>query len=382
MNRDFLPKRRIEATIFLAVFLGAFGYLGHHMGVAHLLNSIMKTAHDLLMNTVFYIMGITVLTGALGKLLIEFGVVRLLEFFLAPFMKPVFNLPGVASLGGLMTFFSDNPAIISLAKDRNFSAYFQRYQLVSLTNFGTTFGMGMIVITYMAGLGYGSSALIGGIGAVIGGIVSTRLMQKLTRGMITETETMATPQGDESQIVFKTEGNVFLRLLNAVLDGGKEGVDLALTIIPGVLIISTMVMMVTFGPADPQVGYQGLAYEGVPILPQIASLFGPITHFLFGFESPEMVAFPVTSLGAVGAALSLVKTFASKGMIAGNEIAVFTAMGMCWSGFLSTHTAMLDALGYRQLTSKALLAHTLGGLVAGIAAHYLHWLWLITLGGA
>jgi hypothetical protein len=46
-------------------------------------------------------------------------------------------------------------------------------------------------------------------------------------------------------------------------------------------------------------------------------------------------------------------------------------MGMCWSGFLSTHTAMLDSLGYRQLTSKAIVAHTIGGLCAGIAAHWL-----------
>jgi uncharacterized protein (DUF2062 family) len=30
---------------------------------------------------------------------------------------------------------------------------------------------------------------------------------------------------------------------------------------------------------------------------------------------------------------------------------------------------MLDTLGYRELTSKALLAHTMGGIVAGIVAH-------------
>jgi len=372
-----LRRRRLEALVFLALFLGGFGYLASRMGAAHLINSLMKTAHDLLMNTVFYIMGITVLTGALGKLLIEFGVVRLLELVLAPLMRPVFNLPGVASLGGLMTFFSDNPAIISLAKDRNFSSYFRRYQLVSLTNFGTTFGMGMIVITYMAGLGYFLPALIGGLGAVLGGAVSTRMMQWLTRGLIPEAEAMAGNAADSTaQLDRRSEDNVFLRLLNAVLDGGKDGVDLALTIIPGVLIISTMVMMLTFGPADPAVGYQGLAYEGVPVLPRIARLFAPVFSFLFGFERPEMIAFPVTSLGAVGAALSLVKSFVAKGMITGNDIAVFTAMGMCWSGFLSTHTAMLDALGYRRLVSRALLSHTLGGIVAGIAAHFLL-LWLV-----
>ena len=95
---------------------------------------------------------------------------------------------------------------------------------------------------------------------------------------------------------------------------------------------------------------------------------------LFGFKQPELVAFPATSLGAVGAAMSLVPPFIAKGWITGNEVAVFTAMGMCWSGFLSTHTAMLDALGYRHLTSRAIVAHTIGGLCAGVAAHQLYML--------
>ena len=53
-------------------------------------------------------------------------------------------------------------------------------------------------------------------------------------------------------------------------------------------------------------------------------------------------------------------------------IAVFTAIGMCWSGYLSTHTAMLDSLGYRQLTSKAIISHTFGGLFAAIVAHWVY----------
>jgi hypothetical protein len=73
--------------------------------------------------------------------------------------------------------------------------------------------------------------------------------------------------------------------------------------------------------------------------------------------------------------MSLMPPFIAKGWITGNEVAVFTAMGMCWSGFLSTHTAMLDALGYRHLTSRAIVAHTIGGLCAGVAAHQIY-LWL------
>jgi len=367
---NFLKKRRYEAVMFLITFFGIFGYVGHSMGVSNMLNTIMNTAWDLLMNTVFYIMGITVLSGALGKLLIEFGVVRLLEKALAPLMKPLFNLPGVGALAGVLTFLSDNPAIISLANDKNFSKYFKNYQLISLTNFGTAFGMGLIVLTFMSTLKIPGNtenlflpALIGLAGALVGAIVSTRLMQRLIKGKIPERENDTQEVGEAPAISFKSEGNVFLRFLNSILDGGKSGVDLGLAIIPGVLIISTMVMMLTFGPKDVALGYQGVAYEGVPLLPLLAGKVWWLFEGLFGFQHPELIAFPVTSLGAVGAALSLVKTFVAQGLIDGNVIAVFTAMGMCWSGYLSTHTAMLDTLNYRELTSKALLSHTIGGLM-------------------
>ncbi|MGB5990120.1 MAG: nucleoside recognition domain-containing protein [Marinifilaceae bacterium] len=377
-NSNFLLQRRYEAVVFLALFFGIFGYLGHVMGVANMLNTIMNTAWDLLTNTVFYIMGITVLTGALGRLLIEFGVVRLLEKILAPLMRPVFNLPGVGALAGVLTFLSDNPAIISLANDKNFSKYFKKYELVSLTNFGTAFGMGLIVITFMGSLSaegsdesYFIPALIGFAGAILGSVISTRIMQRLIRKELSE-EIIEESVGEEEKISFKSEGGAFMRFLNSILDGGKSGVDLGLAIIPGVLVISTMVMMVTFGAKDAAVGYAGLPYEGVPILPALAGYLDWLFYALFGFESPELIAFPVTSLGAVGAALSLVKKFLAEGLIDGNVIAVFTAMGMCWSGYLSTHTAMLDTLGYRHLTSKAILSHTIGGLIAGCLAHYMY----------
>ena len=76
------------------------------MGGANLVKTIMNTSHDLLLNTVFYLMGITVLTGAMSKLMSEFGVVKLLERILRPLMKPLYNLPGVSALGAVMTFLS------------------------------------------------------------------------------------------------------------------------------------------------------------------------------------------------------------------------------------------------------------------------------------
>ena len=163
-----------------------------------------------------------------------------------------------------------------------------------------------------------------------------------------------------------------MRFLNAILDGGKNGVELGLAIIPGVLIITTMVIIVTFGPGPE--GYTGAANEGVPILPWLAEKIHWVFEWLFGFKDMRLIAFPMTALGAVGASLGLLPTFNAAGILDGNAIAVFTAIGMCWSGFLSTHTAMLDTLGYRKAISKALIAHTIAGLCAGIIAHFI---WLL-----
>ena len=371
-NWQFLSKRRLEAGIFLLIFFVFFGFLGTKMGTANMLNTIMQTSYHLLLETVFFLMAVCVVSGALGKLLVEFGVVRLIEYVLRPLMKPIYNLPGVAALGGILTFLSDNPAIITLSKDKYFSHYFKKYQLASLTNFGTAFGMGLVVIFYMLGLGFLKGALVGLLGAVIGSIVSTRLMQRFSLKAYPELDAMENPEGgDEQKISFKSQGNAFMRFLDAILDGGKEGVAIGLAIIPGVLIISTVVMMLTFGPA---VGgeYSGVAYEGVPVLPYLAGKVNFIFDWLFGFKNPELVAFPITSLGAVGAALGLLPKFIAEGIVNNNAIAVCTAIGMCWSGFLSTHTAMLDSLGHRELIPKAIGAHTIGGLVAGISAHWIY----------
>ena len=280
----FITKRSIEAIIFIVLFIGAFGFLGQKMGLPNMLNTILQTSYHLLLETVLYIMGITVLTGALGKLLTEFGVVRLLEVILRPLMKPLYNLPGVAALGGVMTFLSDNPAIISLSKDKNFSHYFKKYQLISLTNFGTAFGMGLVVVAFMAGKGHIVGASIGVVGAIVGSVVSTRLMQYFILKQYPSFKEEEVAGGDEQKISFKSEGGIFLRALNAILDGGKSGVDIGFAIIPGVLIISTFVMILTFGPSAQ--GYTGSAYEGVAILPYLAGKIDFIFDWLFG-DSPS-----------------------------------------------------------------------------------------------
>ena len=373
--RSFSLKRIIPTGVpCLVIVLALFWYVGSIMGLPNMLNTIMHTAHDLLLNTVFYLMGICVVTGAIGRLFVEFGVVKLLENILRPLMRPLFNLPGVAALGATMTFLSDNPAIISLSQDRRFCRYFKKFQYISLTNFGTAFGMGLLVMVFMVGQGYYMEPVIGLFGAFCGCIVSTRLMQyfviKAYPNFAVEDAVVKDADKIEEEETKVETKSVFIRTLNSLLDGGRTGVDVGIAIIPGVLIISTLVMILTFGASEN--GYTGAAYEGIELLPWLASKINVIFEWLFGFNDPHLVAFPITALGAVGAALSLVPNFASQGWIDGNAIAVFTAIGMCWSGYLSTHTAMLDSLGYRQLTPKAILAHTVGGIVAAIVAHIVY----------
>lgn len=380
MKKHFLKRIKPSGGVWcLLVVVLIFGYLGYVMGLPNMLNTMMKTAHDLLINTVFYLMSICVLTGAIGEIFVEFGVVKMLERLLRPLMKPLFNLPGVASLGAVMTFLSDNPAIISLAHDKRFATYFKKYQFISLTNFGTAFGMGLLVIVFMVGQGYYAAPFIGFFGACCGCICSTRLMQRFiikAYPSYAVEEAIDPSEADEKEKVAVEHKGVFIRVLDALLDGGRSGVDVGLAIIPGVLIISTLVMMFTFG-SNAEGVYDGGAYQGTELLPWLAQKVNFVFQWLFGFQDPHLIAFPITALGAVGAALSLIPNFVANGWVDGNAIAVCTAIGMCWSGFLSTHTAMLDSLGFRQLTPKAFLAHTIGGIVAALTAHWAYLLYAL-----
>lgn len=372
-NKRRVKVGNLETYIFMTILIVFFGYVGWTMGLNNMFSTFMETAHVLLLDTIFYIMAIAVLAGAFGGLLVEFGVVAWLNNFLVPLMEPIFKMPGATAIGGLTTYLSDNPAIISLAHDKEFRQFFKPYQVPVLCNFGTAFGMGLIVTSFMIGKGFLIPALVGNAGAIIGCIVSSRLMLRSCKKIIGEKN-----YTDDNEVEFSKEwrsvreGDVGFRFLEAFLEGGKMGVDTGLAIIPGVLVICTLILVLTFGPANPEIGYQGLAFEGVGLLPKIGKLLFPLLKPLFGFTSPEAIAVPITALGAVGAALGLIPRFLESGLIGGGDIAVFTAMGMCWSGYLSTHVAMMDALGFRQLTSKAIFSHTIGGLAAGISAHLIY----------
>lgn len=385
-------KKAVSAETFLCIgiIVLLFTYIGSVMGVSQMFDTIMNTAHDLLLNTVFFIMAVSVITGALSSLLAEYGVIALLNKMISPVMRWVYGLPGAASLGILTTFVSDNPAILTLTKNKKFMDYFKEYQIPALCNLGTAFGMGLILITYMigqGGQGIGTAALCGFVGAVIGSVISVRLMLRQTsryyhvsKEELKEDRSMKGKTHEEPRQVY---GKGMERIFNALLEGGKSGVSMGLDIIPGVLVICTLVMLLTFGAGTDSTGaavYTGAAYEGVAILPKLGQLISPVTTFLFGFKDPTNIAFPITSLGATGAAMALVPPMLKSGAAGMNEIAVFTAIGMCWSGYLSTHVSMMDALDKRIFIKAAIFSHTIGGLCAGVAAHYLYLLVSMLLG--
>lgn len=377
--------------LFLLILIGGIVLFAVPMGLANLLRTVMNTAFSLLIDTCLYIMAIAVIMGALDALLTEFGVVDLLNRLLNPLMKPLYGMPGAAALGVVATYLSDNPAILSLAEEKGFRKYFKKYQFYALTNLGTAFGMGIIVSTFMLGLTVQephlvAAVLIGNLGAVVGSIVSTRLMILRTRKLFDENE-YAEDIPVEPEEYFadanlgKKKGpSLGMRVLTASLNGGKSGVEIGLSIIPGVLVVCTLVMLLTKGPSADG-AYTGAAYEGIALLPRIAEKLNFILQPLFGFASSESIAVPITALGSAGAATGIVREMAQNGLTNSHDIAVFTAMCMCWSGYLSTHASMMQTLKRPDLTGKAIISHTIGGLAAGIAANWLFRLFLLIVGG-
>ncbi len=370
----------LEGFVCLAIIIGFFTILGSKMGLINAINTLLNTAYDLLMNTVFKIMAIAVIAGAVASILTEFGVISLANKLLSPLMKPLYGLPGASVISIFTTYLSDNPAVLTLAEDRRFRRYFKKYQLPALTNIGTSFGMGLIVTIFMMGLTSPSgenfilAAIIGNIGAIIGSIVSVRLMLLHTKKVyVTELEAEES-HGNEYDIVEYREvreGNIAERIMDTILEGGASGVKVGFAIIPGVLIICSIVMILS--NSAPETGvYTGAAYEGVNFLPWIGEKISFITTPLFGFTSAAAISVPITALGAAGAAIGIASTMVSTGLAHGNDVAVFTAMCMCWSGYLSTHVAMMDGLNFRNLTGKAIFSHTIGGICAGIAANWIY----------
>ncbi len=374
-----------ETFIVLGIFALLFGVFSFEMGVANFLSTTIETGFYLLTNVAFWIMGVAVLTGAMAGIFSEFGIIALFNYVLGPIVRVIYRLPGVAGIGAASAYLSDNPAIISLYKEKEFRKQFKAYQIPVLCNLGTSFGMGLVIaITFMSfnGKYEGNFFLSVGIGvaaSIVGSIVSVRMLTHYSKKFFKvprKDNPIKDIVGDE---MFREtrEGTFVNRFLESALDGGKNGVEIGLQIIPGILIISTFIIMLTNQP--PTIGFSGAALEGVGYLPRFGQHLMFIFKPLFGFTEPEAIAFPLTSLGSAGAAVGFVEEFLTKGYINVKDIAVFTAIGTTWSGYLSTHVGMMDALHSRALTSKAIIAHTVGGLVSGVVANYLYILIMIII---
>ena len=78
-NMKMKKKYSLETLVFVIIFFGFFGYLSNEMGHANMMNTLMNTAYALLLDTVFYIMAISVIAGAIGRLFVEFGVIAVIN---------------------------------------------------------------------------------------------------------------------------------------------------------------------------------------------------------------------------------------------------------------------------------------------------------------
>ena len=203
---NYIKTLSLETFVFPVLFIGFFSLFAFQMGLANTLNTMMNTAYQLLIDTVLYITAVCVIMGAVSGLLSEFGFVSLADKVLQPLMKPIYGLPGAASLGVITTFLSDNPAILALAEDYHFQSFFKKYQFFALTNLGTAFGMGLIVCTYMyslsplVGESLAKAVFIGLLGALLGSIVSTRIMLMFTKKEFGTSEPMTNKQDSEHEI--------------------------------------------------------------------------------------------------------------------------------------------------------------------------------------
>lgn len=341
-----------------------------------MLNTIINTAFALLTDTVFYIMAIAVIAGAISELFMEFGVVSIANKLLSKAVRVVYGLPGASVVGIFTTYLSDNPAILTLTDNEGYKTYFKKYQIPALTNLGTSFGMGLILTAFIAGVvspdgqTFLLSLVVGKIGALIGSIVSVRLMLRHTARLFGKIENAVEEEGVQFDIVnYRTtrEGSMFNRFMDAILGGGHRGVKMGLGIAPGVLIICTIILILINGASD--YGFTGAAFEGVGLIPAIGEMLSFIIRPLFGFSDVRAIAIPLTALGSAGASMGLIPILIAEGAIGARDVAVIVGMIMCWSGFLSTHLAMMENLGYPKLAGKSILYHTIAGICAGISAN-------------
>jgi len=369
----------LEGLLFILFFSAFFGIVGSIMGGTNMLNTIINTSYALLMGTVFYIMAIAIIAGAISELFMEFGVVSIANKLLSKAVQVVYGMPGASVVGIFTTYLSDNPAILTLTDNEGYKAYFKKYQIPALTNLGTAFGMGLILTAFIVGIvspdgqNFLRPLIIGKLGALVGSIVSVRLMLRHTAKVfgLTENATEDTcAQFDIINYRITREGSLFNRFMETILSGGHRGVKMGLSIAPGVLIICTVILILTNGASD--YGFTGAAFEGVGLIPAIGEMLSFIITPLFGFSDTSAIAIPMTALGSAGASMGLIPVMVADGTIISRDVAVIVGMIMCWSGFMSTHLAMMENLGFPKLAGRSILYHTIAGVAAGVSANVIY----------
>ena len=231
--------------------------------------------------------------------------------------------------------------------------------------------MGLIVFAFMVGIpghDFLVPAAIGLLGAVIGSIISTRLMIRSTRKFYGErAEEPAIDNWDDSFDVFEhravRSGGFGARMMSALLEGGQTGVQIGFSIIPGVLIICTLITLLTNQPTD--------ALPGVGFIPWLGDKLDFIIQPLFGFSSAACISVPLTALGSAGAAIGIIPNLVSQGLAGPGDIMSSRPLHVLVR-YLSTHVAMMDTFERANLL-PAIRSHTIGGLCGGVAA----WLYVL-----
>lgn len=386
-----MPTKTLHTILFIILSATFFTYVCMHMGVQNMLNTFMRTAYSLLIDTVFLTMAMTTLAGAFGRLLSEFGLNNILNYIFRYLMAPLYGLPGITFLGAFSSFLSENMAIIAFSRDPEFMRHLKPHHVPLLCNLGTSFGMGLFIVTLMVGLGFYKEAIIGMAGALVGSVFSVRFMSFLIRRKAkndftpdtqkrldeiiqmaeaakAREEEEASPLLGDKVTIKETRGFVE-RFLSAIVEGGRYGVDIGLGMIPGVLVICSCLMILLKG--EPETGFSGGAFEGVAAIPHFMENYGrTIFEPLLGMSSPEAFGLTAACLGSAAAAVAQLKTIGAA--MTSHEVSVFAAFGILWSGFLATHVAIMDALGFRRFISAAVWSHAIAGFVAGITANILY----------
>lgn len=381
-EKNPLIKKEVSAETFVfgAIFLAALIYMCMTMGVSNFASCLIATAFDLLINTCFNIMALAVIMGTMASLFTEFGITALINRILSPLMRPLFGMPGCFSLVAVSCYLSDCPAGIPYANDAGFARYIKRYHAVAVNNLGFTFGMNLIVSSYFLAKGeeFIPAVIIGNVCCMIGGIAAVRLMLHFgIKQYGKDAEALDFLEGESASLFTPGErriheGSIVDRVLICINEGGRHGVKLGMDIIPGVLVICTIVMMLTFGPSvvDGAEVYTGAAYEGIALLPKVGEFLDFLIKPLFGFSSSSCISLPLVSLGAVGSAMGVAGTLFDQGLATVHDIATFIGIGCCYAGFLGGIAFMMEAVHAKELTLKCGLAQAIGGIVAGVLANY------------